>query len=146
MRPRPKLVTSDQPPAQSADNRAEVARALLDRYAPLHPVLREQAYQASGDDLGALDDLENDHRYIAGRLQQALTALLARELPPLDATSQLLAQAITDGIRYRQRLCSHCGESGEADICDDCRPGWDLADKYAVLLRELGLTQRPEFS
>lgn len=37
-----------------------------------------------------LDELEADPRFVIGRLFQALTALLERDVPPMDATARLL--------------------------------------------------------
>jgi hypothetical protein len=98
------------PPAGSSpDNRARITRALLDRWFPIYPVLSGQVLAIYGDDIAAVLELESDSRYLIGRLQQALTALLERETPPLDATAQLLGEAIEDAICYRRRLGDQLG-------------------------------------
>jgi hypothetical protein len=125
------------PPANTIpDDRARLARALLDRWFPVHPVLDDQALAILGDDMAALEELERDPRYLMGRLSQALTALLAREVPPLDATAQLLSEAIDDARRYRRRVCSNCPPEG---VCGRCAPDWRRAEAYEALWRELGL-------
>jgi hypothetical protein len=122
-----RLAEPDEP---LPDDRARVARALL---GPVNPVLDNEAY--------VIDDAEwreirNDPRYLIGRLQQALTALLEREVPPLNATERLLAEAITDAIAYRKQ--ARC-PAGCGDICDRCRPDWDKAEAYEALYRSLGI-------
>jgi Fic family protein len=58
------------PPANTIpDDRARLARALLDRWFPVHPVLDDQALAILGDDLAALEELERDPRYLIGRLR-----------------------------------------------------------------------------
>jgi hypothetical protein len=47
-------------------------------------VLDDQASVMHGDDADALRQLESDPRYLIGRLQQALTALLKCDTPPLE--------------------------------------------------------------
>jgi hypothetical protein len=118
------------------DNRARVARALLDRWFPVNPVLGDQAMAILGDDMGAVEQLESDPRYLIGRLSQALTALLQREVPPLDATAQLLGEAIEDAARYRRRVCANCPPEG---VCARCAPDWRRAEAYEALWRELGV-------
>jgi hypothetical protein len=86
--------------------------------------------------MGAVEELESDPRYLIGRLSQALTALLEREVPPLDAISQLLAEAIEDATRYRRRVCDKCPPEG---LCVRCAPDWRRAEAYEALWRELGL-------
>jgi hypothetical protein len=61
------LVPADGP---VRDDRAAVARALLDRWYPICPVLTDQALASLGDDLVAIEGLENDPRYLIGRLSQ----------------------------------------------------------------------------
>lgn len=124
------------PAAPLPDDRARVARALLDRCAPIYPVLADQSLVHLGDDGAAVDELESDPRYLIGRLQQALTALLAQETPPLDATATLLAEAIEDAISYRERCCANCPPDG---FCAKCAPSWRKAAEYEALWRELGL-------
>jgi hypothetical protein len=84
------------------DDPVPVALALLDRHWPDGPPLAE----AAGSDTVAA--LERDSRYVIGRLQQALTALLAADLPPMDYQTSLLSQAITDAIAWRQHNGRPC--------------------------------------
>ena len=74
------------PPGQIGADRAEVARALL---GPMYPLLDNQAPGHLGDS-PALDELEAYPRFVIGPLFQALTALLERDVPPMDATARLL--------------------------------------------------------
>ena len=124
------------PPAELPDDRAAVARALLDRWFPVEPVVADNAMHVLRGDVAAYRELESDPRYLIGRLQQALTALLQREIPPLDATAALLAEAISDAIAYRSRTCPKC--PGE-NICAGCMGNWHQAGLYEGLWRELGL-------
>lgn len=108
-----------------------VALALLDRRWPEGPPLAEEA----GPD--AATALERDPRYVIGRLQQALTTLLADDLPPMDHQTSLLSQALADAIawrRHEQRPCPRCKES----LCHPCNADWDQADRYHALARALG--------
>ena len=123
------------PGAELPDTRAAVARALLDRYAPIDNVIDDNAAHVLRGDWAAKNELENDPRYLIGRLQQALTALLQREMPPLDATMTLLAQAIEDAISYRERPCADCPPEG---ICARCMEDCHQAGLYEGLWRELG--------
>jgi hypothetical protein len=118
------------------DDRAVVARALLDRWFPICPVLTDQAMASLGDDLAAIEGLGNDPRYLIGRLSQALTALLERDVPPLDATAQLLSEAIEDAANYRRRVCRDCPPDS---FCARCAAGWRKAERYEGLWRDLGL-------
>ena len=63
------------PAAPLPDDRAAVARALLDRYVPVDPsVLHYQVLAPIGwSSLGELHELERDPRYLIGRLAQALS-------------------------------------------------------------------------
>ena len=123
------------PGAELPDTRAAVARALLDRYAPIDNVIDDNAAHVLRGDWAAKNELENDPRYLIGRLQQALTALLQREMPPLDATMTLLAQAIQDAIHYRERSCPKCPAD---EPCAECMEHWHQAGLYEGLWRELG--------
>jgi hypothetical protein len=108
-----------------------VAMALLDRQWPEGSSLAEQPGAE------ALAGLENDPRYVIGRLQQALTTLLAGDLPPMDAQTALLSQALGDAIAWRlhhDRPCPRCTES----LCQQCGNDWDQADRYHALARSLG--------
>jgi hypothetical protein len=73
------------------DDPIPVALALLDRQWPNGPALAEEA------GLDAATALERDPRYVIGRLQQALSTLLAVDLSPMDAQTSLLSQAIARG-------------------------------------------------
>jgi hypothetical protein len=71
--------------------------------------------------------LETNPRYLIGRFQQALTALLAVDLPPMDTLTSLLSAALADAIAWRrhdERPCRHCGQS----LCGPCNTDWDQAD------------------
>jgi hypothetical protein len=103
-----------------------VALALLDRQWPACPTLAD-----------TVAGLYTDRRYLIGRLQQALTCLLAEDLPPMDAQTSLLSEALGDAIAWRQhqdRPCQRCGES----LCGACTADWDQADRYHELARALG--------
>jgi hypothetical protein len=113
------------------DDPIPVALALLDRQWPNGPVLAEEA----GPD--AATAVERDPRYVIGRLQQALSTLLAIDLPPMDAQTSLLSQAIAGAIAWRHhdgRPCPCCAES----LCEPCNADWDQADRYHALARALG--------
>jgi hypothetical protein len=108
-----------------------VALALLDRWWPEVPSLADQP---RADNLA---DLESNPRYLIGRLQQALTTLLAGSLPPMDPQTELLSQAIGDAIAWRLhdgRPCPRCTDS----LCEACNADWDQADRYHALIRALG--------
>jgi len=86
-----------------------------------------------------------------GRLQQAITTLLSADLPPMDAQTSLLSQAIGDAIAWRlhhDRPCPRCAET----LCSTCSADWDQADRYHVLARSLGAvgdiprTRNPELT
>jgi hypothetical protein len=124
-----------EPAAELLDTRAAVARALLDRYVPIDPVIDNNALHNLFGDFAAKTAIENGPRYLIGRLQQALTALLQRETPPLDATMTLLAEAIADAIDYRSHSCPKC--RGE-EPCADCTADYNRAGLYESLWRELG--------
>jgi hypothetical protein len=84
--------------------------------------------------------LERDPRYLIGRLQQALTALLEQDLPPMDAQTALLSQALGDALAWRThegRPCAACHQSGE-EFCGTCAADWAQADRYHELARALG--------
>jgi hypothetical protein len=128
------------------DTRASVARALLDRWCPVDPPRSDQALTTldpDGEGNANWSALENDPRYLIGRLQQALTALLQAEVPPMDATAQLLGQAIADAISYRRHTCPRCPDDG-AGICASCWQDWRQANAYEALWSELGIVdERP---
>ena len=111
-----------------------VALALLDRQWPASPALTDAAGTSAS---GAVTALESDPRYVIGRLQQAITALLAADLPPMDPQTSLLSRAIADAIAWRQhdgRPCRRCAQS----LCEPCNADWDQADRYHALARALG--------
>ena len=128
------------PPAATVpDTRASVARALLDRWFPVDSPRSDQALTVlcpDGISSENLRKLETDPRYLIGRLQQALTALLQAEVPPMDATAQLLGEAIEDAISYRRRRCNACPPDG---MCAKCWPSWRQASAYEALWSELGI-------
>jgi hypothetical protein len=118
------------------DGTIPVALALLSRQWPEVPALAEQPRA------DALAGLESDPRYVIGRLQQALTTLLAGDLPPMDAQTALLSQALADAIAWRlhdDRSCPSCADS----LCESCGTDWDQADRYHALARALGATGDP---
>jgi hypothetical protein len=91
-----------------SDDRAAVARALL---GPMHPVLDSQLLGILGYDRAAADQGEELYaypRYLIGRLSQALTAPLERDVPLPDATGQLLIEAITDAANCREDMAFAC--------------------------------------
>jgi hypothetical protein len=126
------------PAAELPDDRAAVARALLDRFVPAGQVLEDQAIPALGWSpaaIGEIEALQNDPRYLIGRFTQAIAELLPRKMPPLDATAQLLTEAIADAMDYRRCQCPKCGEG----VCGDCEPSWLKAEQYWSLYGRLGL-------
>jgi len=127
--------------APSCDGAVPVALALLDRTWPTGPELADAVGTGTaGSD--AVAALETDPRYLIGRFQQALTALLAADLPPMDPATGLLSQALADAIAWRQhqgRPCPRCADS----LCDPCNADWDQADRYHALARALGAVGDP---
>jgi hypothetical protein len=123
------------------DSRAAVARALLHRFAPVDSLLTDEAAwllsEDHGSDRTALAALEADPRYLIGRLQQALTALLAADIPAHDAVEQLMYDAIGDAVTYRQDRFTGCPCGTPS--CDRRWPDYLLAVRYESLVRELGL-------
>jgi hypothetical protein len=108
-----------------------VALALLDRRWPASPAL------ADSNGVGTMTALEADPRYLIGRLQQALTTLLAGDLPIMDSQTALLSQALADAIAWRHhdgRPCRNCRQS----LCAPCNADWDQADRYHSLALMLG--------
>jgi hypothetical protein len=101
--------------------------------------------------IAALDDspagdvlakLASDPRYLVGRLQQAMTVLLADNLPPVDPQSALLSQALDDALAWRthqDRRCPECGDEWRDDLCDQCTADYDQANRYHELARALGV-------
>ncbi len=117
--------------AHSARDPIPVALALLDRRQPLIPALADSA----GHD--AMTALEADPRYLIGRLHQALTDLLAEDLPPMDTQTSLLSQALADAIAWRQHQCQPCRHCAQS-LCRACTADWDQADHYHALALTLG--------
>jgi hypothetical protein len=109
-----------------------VALALIDQRWPSVPALSTIAGN------GALTRLEDDPRYLVGRLQQAINVLMAPDLAPADPVTLLLSQAISDALSWRlhdDRLpCPHCGDG----MCPACIADGDQADRYHELARALG--------
>jgi hypothetical protein len=120
-----------QPHSESGDL-VPIALALLEHAWPESPALAD----ATGPTV--LSALRDDPRYLIGRLTQALTVLLARDLPPMDAATALLSEALADAIAWRQHRdrppCSGCAGS----LCDQCAADWDQADRYHLLALTLG--------
>jgi len=111
-----------------------VALALLEQHWPSCPALEDSI------DTHAPAGLERDPRYLIGRLQQALTVLLEQDLPPMDAQTALLSQALGDALAWRThegRPCAACDKDSE-DFCDSCAADWAQADSYHELARALG--------
>ena len=50
------------------------------------------------------EDWWSDRRFLAGRLAQGLAALLEEEMPPPDALTEVLGEAISDAMAYRHGL------------------------------------------
>jgi len=134
---RPPLHLAPPPAAERPDYRVSIAMALL---GPVEPALDNAMTNAlcpDGADLARADELASDPRYIIGRLHQALTALLADDLPPVDATAILLGEALQDAIDYRQQTCARCDSDGTC--CPACWPGWRKAGEYRALAVDLGV-------
>jgi hypothetical protein len=114
------------------DQPVAVALALIDQRWPSVPALSTIAGN------GALTRLEDDPRYLVGRLQQAINVLMAPNLAPADPMTLLLSQAISDALSWRlhddRRPCPHCGD----EMCPACSADWDQADRYHELARALG--------
>ena len=87
-------------------------------------------------------ELASDPRYLIGLLSQALTALLAADIPPMDATAELLAEAVADAITHRRRTCPACPDDGSG-ICAKCWPSWLQANAYEGLALSLGIICEP---
>lgn len=136
----PRLRLAD--PAESVpDTRASVARALLDRQSPVATPVADNmltALNPSGGMGEAYGELQDDPRYLIGRLAQALTALLAADIPAPDATAELLAEAIADAISWRRQTCRECTDE-DSGICANCWPSWRQASAYEGLALQLGV-------
>jgi hypothetical protein len=130
-----------------------IALALLDRQWPSAPPLVDPI---GADDAraSAVIALESNPRYLIGRFQQALTALLATDLPPMDNTTALLSQAIVDAISWRRhdgRDCDQCPgplapvalhsrrpRSLPPGLCEACSADGNQVDRYHALARAVG--------
>jgi hypothetical protein len=120
-------------------------------YEPFHPIslvlaLLDQRWPP----IAALDDspagdvlakLASDSRYLVGRLQHAMTVLLADDLPPVDPQSVLLSQALDDALAWRTHQDRHCAQCDELydELCDQCTADYDQASRYHDLARALGV-------
>ncbi len=124
--------------AELPDPRSSIVAALLDRWLPIMPSVDGKVLSVlfPDDRPGSAAELDHDPRYLIGRLSQALTMLLERAMPPMDATAQLLCEAIGDAIDYRRACCPRCPADG---ICERCLPGWRKASAYEWLMNELGI-------
>ena len=121
-------------PDGTTNGPVSVALALLEQQWPSCPALEDSIYSRGPA------GLERDPRYLIGRLQQALTVLLEQDLPPMDAQTDLLSQALDDALAWcthEGRPCAACDQSGE-DFCEPCAADWAQADRYHELARALG--------
>jgi len=109
--------------------------ALLDQRWPPVAALEDSL---AGD---VLAKLASDPRYLVGRLQQAMTVLLAEDLPPVDPQSALLSQALDDALAWRTHLDRHCAQCDELrdELCDQCNADYDQVGRYHELARALGV-------
>jgi hypothetical protein len=126
--------------APDRDGPVSVAVALLDQHWAASPPLAEIG--GASTSASAVTTLKSDPRYLIGRLQQALTALLAVDLPPMDAQTSLLSQALIDAIAWRRhddRPCRDCGLS----LCEPCNADGEQIDRYHALARALGAVGDP---
>jgi hypothetical protein len=126
-------------PTPESRNLVPIALALLEQAWPEGSALEDVTGHA------ASTALRDDPRYLIGRLTQALTILLATDLPPMDAPTALLSDALADAIAWRQHRdrspCSGCAES----LCGQCAADWDQADRYHLLALTLGAVgDRPD--
>jgi hypothetical protein len=153
-RRRPRLVPPSKPDrAAELDTRGSLALQLLREFTPLTPPVADVAFLVLGE--GRHQELQADPRYLIGRLQQALTALLDAHpyLPPMDAQTELLADALGDAIEYRRyRISDGCAECIALDeICAAHNEDWIRSERYEALLIALGCTAddplpRPELT
>jgi hypothetical protein len=109
--------------------------ALLDQRWPSIAALEDSP---AGD---VLAELASDPRYLVGRLQQAMTVLLAGDLPPVDPQSALLSQALDDALAWRTHQDRHCTQCEELrdELCEVCDADYDQASRYHELARALGV-------
>jgi hypothetical protein len=116
-------------------SRVSLVLALLDERWPSIAALDDSPV---GD---VLAELASDSRYLVGRLQQAMTVLLADDLPPVDPQSALLSQALDDALAWRTHKDRHCASCDELrdELCDRCNADYDQASRYHELARALGV-------
>jgi hypothetical protein len=114
-----------------------VALALLDRCWP------DTTAPDAAAPAGALAALASDRRYLVGRFQQALSVLLAADLPPMDPVTSLLSQALDDALAWREHRGRPCADCPGDDLCPACAADCDLADRYHALARSLGAVGDP---
>lgn len=109
--------------------------ALLDHRWPSIAALDDSP---AGD---VLAEMASDPRYLVGRLQQAMTVLLANDLPPVDPQSAVLSQALDDALAWRTHQDRHCAQCDELrdELCDQCNADYDQAGRYHELARALGV-------
>jgi hypothetical protein len=117
------------------DSPVSLVLALLDKRWPSIAALDDSP---AGD---VLANLASDPRYLVGRLQQAMTVLLADNLPPVDPQSALLSQALDDALAWRTHQDRHCAQCDEPrdELCDQCTADYDQASRYHELARALGV-------
>jgi hypothetical protein len=75
-------------------------------------------------------------------MQQAMTVLLADNLPPVDPQSALLSQALGDALAWRthkDRRCAECGDDWRDDFCEQCTADCEQANRYHEPARALGV-------
>ncbi|HTZ23000.1 MAG TPA: hypothetical protein VMC83_03305 [Streptosporangiaceae bacterium] len=128
------METVDSTAIDTTNGPVGVALALLEQHWPSCPALEDSI------DTRTQAGFERDSRYLIGRLQQALTVLLEQDLPPMDAQTALLSQALSDALAWRiheGRPCAAC-DLNSADFCDSCAADWAQADRYHELARALG--------
>jgi hypothetical protein len=116
-----------------------VALALLDRYWP------DTAPPDAAASADALAALASDRRYLIERFQQALSVLLAADLPPMDPLTSLLSRALDDAMAWREhrgRPCTRCAGTDDT-LCPACAADCDLVDRYHALARSLGAVGDP---
>ena len=129
------------PAAPVPDTRASVARALLDRWFPVDPPRSDQALTMLNPDWRTsenLEKLETDPRYLIGRLQQALTALLAARCRRWTRRRSCSSRPSPTPSATRRRTCHKCPPDGSG-ICAKCWPDWRQASACEALWSELGI-------
>jgi hypothetical protein len=143
------MTDADKSARIASHDPVSVALILLGRQWPVDPPIVSMRAGSNGSADNAIA-VETNSRYLIGRFQQAIATLLDADLPPMDALTALLAEAIADAIAWRQhdgRPCASC----EQWLCASCLADWEQADRYHALARALGavcdprpVTPRPE--